>query len=303
MWNKIKSLFEIKSLAARVRLAFLSIILLLLFSGIMSLQELERVSADTEEILMASKSNADLAGDMLDALNKQNNAIVYMAIEGESIDSHRSNCEEGISELYETTQRALEIVQNTETPNAADELIACANRINKLSMMFLEGKVANEFVNEAEDDTNADIMGETIEIDGEMYTRIVQPNVAPSAPERYSAHKWYIETYQTEYLNMSSQITKYMTGSHTTLGPEVNNLSHTARRAVTPVSITLIVMIAIVLMFHFFFMVYIVKPIQRIDRSLGSYLTYKMPFDDSIRSRDEIRGIRDKIAALISKIR
>lgn len=301
MWNKIRSLFEIHSLTTRVRLAFLSIILLLLFSGIMSLQELERVSADTEEILMASKSNADLAGDMLDALNKQNNAIVYMAIEGEGIEHHRKSCEEGISELYKTTLRAQEIVQNTETPNAADELIACANRLNNLSMMFLNGEVKNELI--AKVDNPDDFMAETIEVDGELVTKLITPSPTTNIPTRYSAHKWYIETYQTEYLNMSSEITKYMTGSHTTLGPEVNNLSHTARRAVTPVSITLIVIIAIVLMFHFFFMVYIVKPIQRIDRSLGAYLTYKMPFDDGIRSRDEIRGVRDKIAALISKIR
>ena len=43
----------------------MSLLLLLFFSGAMSLFELERVSKDTEDILIASKENVDLAGDML----------------------------------------------------------------------------------------------------------------------------------------------------------------------------------------------------------------------------------------------
>jgi hypothetical protein len=36
---------------------------------------------------------------------------------------------------------------------------------------------------------------------------------------------------------------------------------------------------------------------------LGTYLAFKTPFDDSIRSRDEVRTLRDRIAALISRFR
>lgn len=241
---------------------------------------------------------------MLDALTKQNNAMIYMAVEGEDIEKHRESCEQSIKKLSETTLKAREIVSKTETPEAAEQLIYHANRINALATELLNGKVENELAPEDEEqevtDGSNNLYDDIFSEDGHSRIYAVPQQ---TTPERFSAHKWYIETYQAEYLEMSHQITAYMTGSHNTLGPDVNNLSHTARRAVTPVSITLIVMIAIVLMFYYFFMVYIVKPIQRIDRSLGTYLTYKMPFDDSIRSRDEIRGVRDKIAALISKIR
>ena len=273
MWNKIRDFFRVESLTTRVRLAFMSIIVLLLFSGAMSLLELERVSADTEEILMASKSNADLTNEMLTALEMQNDAVELMAIYGDDISTHRVNCELGIANLHQASEAARAIMQRTETPMAADSLVICAGNVNSHSKRYLKGEVESEVRLISEIDT------------------------------LYSTQQWYIEVYKPAVSDMSHQIKKYMTGSHNTLGPDVNDLSHTARRAVTPVFITLVVMIVIVLMFYFFFMLYIVKPIKRIDRSLGAYLTYKMPFDDSIRSHDEIRRVRDKIAALISKIR
>ena len=80
MFDRVKNNLRINSLSRRLRVAFTSIILLLIFSGAMSLLELERVSHDTEEILMASKSNVDIAGEMIAALNEQNDAMIYMAV-------------------------------------------------------------------------------------------------------------------------------------------------------------------------------------------------------------------------------
>ncbi|MEE1167466.1 MAG: hypothetical protein UHS52_00435, partial [Alistipes sp.] len=81
----------------------------------------------------------------------------------------------------------------------------------------------------------------------------------------------------------------------------VNRLSHTARRSVTPVFISLLVMFVVVLMLYFFLKRLFVKPILRINRSLGDYLAYKVPFDKSISCRDEIEELRDRVDTLISK--
>ena len=89
MRNRIKEFFTISSFSRRVGIAFTSIILILLFSGVTSLFELDRVSHDTEEILVASKKNVDLAGDMITALNTQNEIMILMAVEGEPIGYHR----------------------------------------------------------------------------------------------------------------------------------------------------------------------------------------------------------------------
>jgi hypothetical protein len=104
-------------------------------------------------------------------------------------------------------------------------------------------------------------------------------------------------------MNVSRHIIKYMSGSQNTLGPEVNRLSHSARRAVTPVFISLVVMLVIVVMFYFLFKVYFVKPVLRINRSLGNFLTYRMPFDNTIACRDEVKTLRERINDITTKNR
>jgi hypothetical protein len=80
-------------------------------------------------------------------------------------------------------------------------------------------------------------------------------------------------------------------------------LSHTARRAVTPVFLSLVVMLIVVFMLYFFMHHYLIKPIIRINDSLGDFLRYRVPFDSNISCRDEIASLRDRLIALIQKLR
>ena len=271
-----KKIFTINSVTRRMRVAFMSLLLLLFFSGAISLLELERVSQDTEEILLASKENVELAGDMLTALNEQNDVMITLAVASgkwEVIKSYSQRCEESVAQLSHSTSLAQRKMKRTETPMAVDTLVMSANRVNELAVSYINGDVHRSIAMALADSTR----------------------VAPTT------HEWYVNEYKPEYEHTAEQITKYMTGVHNSLGPEVNNLSHTARRAVTPVFISLIVMVVIVIMFYFFITHYFVRPILRINRSLGDYLTYKMPFDEGIGCRDEIATLRDRIAQLINK--
>ena len=273
--QKLRNRFQINTISRRMRTAFMSIILLLIVSGAMSLFELERVSHDTEEILTASKTNVDLAGEMISALNEQNDAMIYMAVLGDESEGHRISCNHSISHLSKTTEAARKRMLNTDNPAATDSLIIHTNRINSLAKDFLDKRVHLYLLEESERDTISVLNTQT----------------------------WYADEYKTEYLNVSQQIRKYMTGTNSTLGPEVNRLSNTARRAVTPVFISLVVMLVIVLLLYFFMKSYFINPILRINRSLGDFLTYKMPFDESIPSRDELATLRDRIAQLIAKFK
>ena len=260
----------------RIRVAFMSLLLLLFFSGAMSLFELERVSQDTEEILLASKQNVELAGDMLDALNEQNDMMISLAVASGKwgdIQQYTTSCEESMRQLSNSTSMAQLRMQQTETPLAADTLVMCANRVNELTRSYINGDVH----------------------------RSIALALADSMRVATTTHDWYVNEYLPEYEYAAEYITRYMTGIHNSLGPEVNNLSHTARRAVTPVFISLIVMVVIVIMFYFFMSHYFITPILRINRSLGDYLTYKKPFDGEIGCRDEIATLRDRIAQLIGK--
>lgn len=272
MLDKVKNILTLSSIRGRVRVAFASIILLLAFSGAMSLFELERVSHDTEEILRASKISTDLARDMVTALNEQNDAIIEMAVIGGNlvdITPHYNRCVESIELLNRATSLAQQRMVEIGSPTLTDSLIFYTTKINDLANSYINGDVHRFMLNSEE---------------------------ALDTP-----HAWYVECYKPEYVNVSRQITKFMTGSESTLGPDVNRLSNTARRAVTPVFISLVVMVVVVLMLHYFLNYYLIKPIIRINSELGDYLRYRTPFDKEIPCRDEIRSLRDRIHQLITK--
>lgn len=276
MWRRIKSIFSLNSIGRRVRAAFLSIVLLLIFAGGTSLLELERVSHDTQLILEASKQNVDIAREMASALSDQNDAIIYMAVVGDSSQRFRTDSENSILRLKRASEEAYELLHNTEYHGLADSLTMHTDNLNTIVRDYLDGNVQR---------------------------RIEADMLIDSLPNKLTIGSWYVDEYKTEHRNLSKQISKYMTGSQSTLGPEVSRLSHTARRAVTPVFISLLVMFVVVLMLYFFLKRLYIKPMTRINRSLGDYITYRVPFDDSIECRDEIKELRDRISTLTSKVK
>lgn len=276
MWRRIKSIFSVDSIGRRVRAAFLSIMLLLVFAGGTSLLELERVSHDTQLILEASKQNVDIAREMASALSDQNDAIIYMAVVGDSSQRFRTDSENSILRLTRASEEAFELLHNTEYHGLADSLTMHTDNLNTIVRDYLDGNVQR---------------------------RIEADMLIDSLPNKLTIGSWYVDEYKTEHRNLSKQISKYMTGSQSTLGPEVSRLSHTARRAVTPVFISLLVMFIVVLMLYFFLNRLYIKPMTRINRSLGDYITYRVPFDDSIECRDEIKELRDRISTLTTKVK
>lgn len=272
MFKKIAKIFAISSISRRIRTAFTSIILLLIFSGTMSLFELERVGHDTEEILNASQENIEIAEDMITALNKQNNAIIHMAVMRNNSPLYINECKSAISELDESINQACERIVNSSA-ESADKLRASSNCVNTLAREYITGEVHAELRAMRQIDSTT----------------------------TYNTHNWYIDRYNDEYMNLSKHITSFMTNSQGLLGSDVNQLNHTAQRAVTPVFISLVVMLVVVLMFYYFMHIYLIKPILRINRSLGNFITYKMPFDNNIKCRDELETMRDRINTITDK--
>ena len=274
MFKWIRDIFTIKSIKSRIQLAFASIILLLFFSGATSLLELERVSHDTEEILLASKENVDLASEMISALNEQNDAMIQMAVIGgtlKDIAPKLAHCEESMKRLSEASERAQKRMEHTESAAITDSLAAYTKRINDLATTYINGDVHRA--------------------------------IASDSTSLMTTHSWYVNNYKPQYVTVSTQITKYMTGSESTLGPDVNRLSHTARRAVTPVFLSLVVMTVVILMFYYFIHTYLIRPVLRINEELGDYLRYRTHFDRNFVCRDEIQSLRDRILSLIQKQR
>ena len=86
-----------KGIGKRVTIGFLSILLLLFASGIVSLFELGNLSNDTEEILAASRRNMEIAKDMLRSAHEHSQSVFHIAIFDQSGD--RDVCRRAMSDL------------------------------------------------------------------------------------------------------------------------------------------------------------------------------------------------------------
>lgn len=71
----------------------------------------------------------------------------------------------------------------------------------------------------------------------------------------------------------------------------------------TPVLISLLVMIAIVLMLYYFVSAYLVRPVLAMNKSLGDYLRFGLPFRIKAEVKDEVAELKDRIDDVIQLAR
>ena len=121
----------------------------------------------------------------------------------------------------------------------------------------------------------------------------------PAAPDSVG-RSWYDSEYEVLYGRLTAAIKNYMTSTQSSLAPRAEQMKKNAYRAVTPVLISLVVMIAIVLMLYYFMSVYCVNPIIRMNKGLGDYLSFRVPFAVKADCKDEVLELKEKIETLIT---
>ena len=114
---------------------------------------------------------------------------------------------------------------------------------------------------------------------------------------------WYDGEYKATYDNLISNIEGYMTHTHSSLAPRAEQLIKNTHRSIAPIFLTLVVMIAIMLMFYYFIRIYCVKPITKMNKALADYLVYRLPFNVKAELNDELKEMSDNIETLISQAR
>lgn len=260
----------------RVTIGFASIISLLAFSGLVSYFELSRLSNDTEEILKANSRNMELAREMLVSVDAQNRAFIFRAVLGRT--EYDSLCRRSMSQLEQTLAVARD---EALTPSSLDSLTSAVARMRRLTDSFL-----------AVDD--ADLEEELA-------------GLGDYEDEETASLEWNLEWYENEYYDcyqaLTSAVGRFMTSTENSLAPRTELLKKNAYRAVTPVLISLVVVMVIVLMFHFFIRVYCVDPILRMNESLGNYLSFGVPFRVKSELHDEPAELKEKIDDLINRAR
>ena len=261
----------------RVTIGFASIVSLLAFSGLVSYFELSRLSNDTEEILKANSRNMELAREMLVSVDAQNRAFIFRAVLGRT--EYDSLCRSNMARLEQTLAVARD---EALTPSSLDSLTAAVARMRKLTDNFL-----------AVSDTSDEYSDEYDSYEGE--------------PASLESLEWNIEWYENQYYDcyqsLTSAVGRFMTSTENSLAPRTEQLKKNAYRAVTPVLISLVVVVVIVLMFHFFIRVYCVDPVLKMNESLGNYLSFSVPFKLKSELRDEPAELKDKIDELILRSR
>lgn len=257
----------------RVTVGFLSIVCLLFFSGMVSFIELSHLSRDTDEILKANQRNIELAREMLSAAHEQNLAMIELAVFGNrSFDSlSRSS--------LDRLERTLAVAQEEAVDKSfLDSLAVAATRLRLLTDSYL--------------------------LNGPVIPRErVVPPFARDTTARIdrAGERWYHDEYDGVYRRLTSAIQNYMTSTQSSLAPRTEQMKKNAYRAVTPVLISLLVMIAIVLMLYYFMMIYCVNPIVGMNKALGDYLSFHIPFKVRTPARDEMAEMQEKIESLIAQ--
>ena len=249
-------------LRKRVTVGFLSIVCLLFFSGMVSFLELSHLSRDTGEILKANKRNIELAKEMLDAAHEQNIALIRLSVFGDR------SCDSLCRKSMERLENTLLVAQSEALEKSfLDSLAFATTELRLVTDNYLA------FGGAARADSPAALRPDSL------------------------GGRWYSEEYQALYGRLTAAIKSYMTSTQSSLVPRAEQMKKNAYR---PVLISLVVMIAIVLMLFYFMSIYCVTPIERMNKGLGDWLSFRVPFAVKGDLKDEVLELKEKIESLIN---
>ena len=254
----------------RVTVGFLSIVVLLFFSGLVSLFELNHMSADIEVILEGNRRSLELSENMLSAISAHDRAVVNYAVFRDTL--YSDSCKMRFKELSAHIDEARsEATKSTEM--MFDSLRISAERL---------GAVVHELRT-----------SRTIE-------HLVLTDTLNNGAQSFDGKGWYDRNYVPAYDATSTSIMRVLSHAQSFMSPRAERLSRNAYRAVTPVFISLVVMIVILLMFYYFIVSYALKPIIEMNKSLGDWMRYKIPFAIKAECRDELQELSEKIGTVVN---
>lgn len=255
-----------KGIGKRITAAFLSIVALLSASGLISLFELSNLSYDTDIILSANSRDMQVEKRLLRSVHKHSRAMIDVAILGNAAEKER--CYEALSEIDANI---------ASVRDNAPEAVHCV--LDSLSLHSAELRILTDGFHPIERVIIDSLVVEERPVDG---------------------RRWYVESYEPTFDNFLDKVERYIIVSREQRAPRAAQLSKNVYRSVAPVLISLMVMIAILLMFYYFVYIYGVKPIVRINRALSDHLSFKLPYKPKAEMVDEIKELSDNIEFLVN---
>ena len=278
----------------RVTIAFSSIVCLLFLSGLLSLVELNRVSRGAGDVLAASRRNVELAKEMLDAAHEQNVALIHLTVLGE--ESYVDECRRAMGALEQVLMTARE---EAFDPSFLDSLSFATIEMKVMVDRYLARRLEKPTM-QVDSLAGEELPVDSLGVDSLLMKAAIE---AAEKNDEEDSVRWYTEEYEAVYLRLTAAVKAYMTSTQSSLAPRTEQIKRSAYRAVTPVLISLLVMIAVLMMFYYFMTIYCVNPIVRMNRSLGEYLSFMVPFAVKEECKDELLELKEKIETLIVQSR
>ncbi|MFI3305272.1 MAG: hypothetical protein R3Y68_02015 [Rikenellaceae bacterium] len=278
-------------LRRRVSAGFLGIVVMLILSGMVSFYELNVLSNETDDILGTNRRYRDITLHLTAALRDQNRAFVQMtAYDDRSYDSLCLLSTERLDEALREARVETMVVDIVDTLGiVASQLQTVTQRLvnlrsveNSPTSAPITASVSAPAIDGVARDTLAVAMGDSLML------------ALPTPRELY-------DEYATLYDKMLAEIDRYYTDSQRTLAPGAEQLHNNAYRAVTPVLISLFVMIVIVLMLYYFMTLYCVTPVVNMNKAVKDYLAFKIPFAPKGERHDEMQELVTGIETLIKQ--
>lgn len=112
---------------------------------------------------------------------------------------------------------------------------------------------------------------------------------------------WLHEVYLPLHREQTVRLAQYQDSAREELAPRAERVGRNAYRTVTPVLLSLLVMIVAVLLLYYFTVLYCVRPIVAMNRALGQYLQFHLPFTVKTELKDEVADLKEGIDTLLSQ--
>ncbi len=308
-------------LKRRVIAGFLSIVAVLILSGVVSFVELSILSRDTDDVLGANDRSKSIASSMIKELRSHSKSFVELTAFNQEQQRSKS-----MSTLLRLDSLLIVAMDATLVPESVDSITSVVGALRELTEEYIT-EMNISIAKRQQLDVRLKNINKNIASINSSYQKLMQmdslkrDSIESAYRERkiqLIANRDSLHTVQIrlDSLDTSLSIDSYyqhrpiidralmsvdnfVVQSLQSLLPGAEQLHNKAYRSVTPVLISLVVMIAIVLMLFYFMMIYCVNPIVEINNSLKSYLGFKVPFAPKCVKRDEVQDLSDNIEQLI----
>lgn len=239
----------------KIIIGFVSLALLVMGAGGVSLFELTRIEKNTRQILDAGNQTMKISRELLDGAEMQHLSLLHTYSTGNSSAGYDSMFLAGRKMFTD----ALELGRETRS-EAISGIDDAFQNYERLTREYFTGSVDHET-------------------------------------------DWLRSDYWNAYLNLTTAVKEYMTGTEYDLGRQAENIEENAYRAITPSLVTLGVILLLLFVLLYFIDLYYIKPVVRMSGSLDGWVKYNTPFNPRFEGRDEAFELKENIEELIDRIK